>query len=254
MKIVKIILIIAIIIVLTFVGYRGYLAYQKWQNDRFSEINMLRANQDMFLKKVTDLSTAVTRIVNDTIKTTIEVKPDHTYEALKDEVIELKKDETANKEEIEKLKEELSIQRQAFLARDDTILIKTTDDDTLLIYRDTEGTLQPASDNIEKIIEHRELSSVVPILAEEEIEIKGTRYNLKAGGFYSLDGSYGAIISKSIFTIWDLSLNASLLLSDFEDFKFAVGGDIAYEINDGLELGVGYSTDNQYYIKLQYQF
>ncbi|KKK55747.1 hypothetical protein LCGC14_3071440, partial [marine sediment metagenome] len=185
---------------------------------------------------------------------TVVVEPDHTYESLKDEVIELKKDEEANKKEIEKLRKELSAQRKAFLASDDTIYIKTVDDETILLYRDEDGTLQPASANIEKIIEHRELSSVVPILAEEEIEIKGTSYNLKAGGFYSLDNTYGIIISKSIFTIWDLSLNASLLLSDFEDFKFAVGGDIAYEINDGLELGVGYSTDNQYYIKLQYQF
>ncbi len=254
MKIVKIILIIAIIIGLAFVGYRGYLAYEKWQNDRFNEINMLRANQDMFLKKVTDLSTAVTRIVNDTIKTTIEVKPDHTYEALKDEVIELKKDETANKEEIEKLREELSIQRKAFLASDDTILIKTTDDDTLLIYRDTEGTLQPASANIEKIIEHRELSEDVVTLAEEEIAIKKTGQNIKAGAYYGLDKTYGVIISKGIFSWKPYSVNASLLLSDYEDLKLAVGGDIGYEISDNLELGVGYNTNKDYYIKVQYSF
>jgi len=166
MKIVKIILIIAIIIGLAFVGYRGYLAYQKWQNDRFNEINMLRANQDMFLKKVTELSVTVTKVVNDTIKVQTVTKKDATYEGLKEQVIDLKKDETAKKEENEALREELSAQRKAFLASDDTILIKTTDDDTLLIYRDTEGTLQPASANIDKIIEHRELSEDVVTLAE----------------------------------------------------------------------------------------
>jgi len=254
MKYIKIALAILLVLALIFGVYKGYNLYMQWDAKRYNEMEILRRNQDMFLRKITDLSESVTKIVNDTVKTTVVVEPDHTYESLKDEVIELKQDEEANKEEIEKLREELSAQRKAFLASDDTIYIKTVDDETILLYRDEDGTLQPASANIEKIIEHRELSSVVPILAEEEIEIKGTSYNLKAGGFYSLDNTYGIIISKSIFTIWDLSLNASLLLSDFEDFKFAVGGDIAYEINDGLELGVGYSTDNQYYIKLQYQF
>ena len=108
MKIVKIILIIAIIIGLAFAGYKGYLAYEKWQNDRFNEINMLKANQDLFLQKITELSTTITHIVNDTAKTTVTVKPDNTYVELKEQVIELKKDETANKDEIAKLREELS--------------------------------------------------------------------------------------------------------------------------------------------------
>ncbi len=254
MKYIKIALAILLVLALIFGIYKGYNLYKQWDAKRYNEMNMLRTNQDMMLKKVTTLSESITRIVNDTVKTTVVVEPDHTYESLKDEVIELKQDEEANKEEIEKLREELSAQRQAFLASDDTIYIKTVDDETILLYRDEEGTLQPASANIDKIIEHRELSSVVPILAEEEIEIKGTSYNLKAGGFYSLDNTYGIIISKSIFTIWDLSINASLLLSDFEDFKFAVGGDIAYEIRDNIEIGLGYSTNKEYYIKLQYQF
>lgn len=254
MKYIKIALVIVIILALAFCGYYGYNTFKKWEADRFSEMNMLRANQDLTLKKVTALSESITRIVNDVIKTTVVVKPDHTYESLKDEVIELKKDEEANKEEIEKLREELSAQRKAFLASDDTILIKTIDDDTLLIYRDEEGTLQPASANIDKIIEHRELSSIVPILAEEEIATKETSYNLKAGAYYGLDNTYGVIISKGIFTIWDCSLNASLLLSDFEDFKFAVGADIGYLVGDNLEIGVGYSTDRNYYLKLQYSF
>lgn len=254
MKYLKVILVIIIISLLSFAGYYGYNYFKQWDAKRYNEMEILRRNQDMFLKKVTELSETVTRIVNEKIKTTTEVKPDHTYESLKDEVIELRKDEDANKEEIEKLREQLSERRKAFLASDDTILIKTIDDDTLLIYRDEDDVLQPASANIEKIIEHRELSLVVPILAEEVIEIEKTSYNLKAGGFYSLDGSYGAIISKGIFTVWDLSINASLLLSDFEDFKFAVGLDGGYSVGDNLEIGVGYSTNKDYYIKLQYSF
>ena len=254
MKYIKIALVIIIIALLSFAGLKGYNYFKQWEANRFSEINMLRSNQDLFLKKVTDLSESITRIVNDNIKTTVVVDPDHTYESLKDEVIELRKDEDANKDEIAKLKEELSAQRKAFLASDDTILIKDINDETYLIYRDEEGNLQPASDNIAKIIEHRELSSVVPILAEEKIENDKTSYNLKAGGYYSFDSTYGVIIPKGIYSIWGCSLNASLLLSDFEDFKFTVGGDIGYEIKDNLEIGVGYSTDKEYYIKLQYQF
>lgn len=254
MKYIKIALVILLVVALIFGGYRLYGLYEQWDAKRYNEIEILRKNQSMVLEKITDLSKTITKVVNDNIKTTILVKPDYTYEALKDEVIELKQDEEANKEEIEKLREELSIQRKAFLASDDTIYIKTVDDDTLLLYRDEEGTLQPASSNIDKIIEHRELSSVVPILAEEEIAIKETSLNIKAGGYYSLDGEYGVCISKGIFSIWSCSLNASLLISDFDNFKLAVGADVGYSLNDNLELGVGYSTDNQYYIKLQYSF
>jgi len=254
MKYIKIALVIVIIAVLSFGGLKGYNYFKQWEANRFSEINMLRTNQDLMLKKVTSLSESITRIVNDIIKTTVEAKPDKTYAGLKDEIIELRKDEDANKDEIAKLKEQLSERRKAFLASDDTILIKTIDDDTLLIYRDTEGTLQPASDNIVKIIEHRELSSVVPILAEEKIEIDKTSYNLKAGGYYSFDGTYGVIISKEIFSIKSYSANASLLLSDFKDFKFAVGADVGYSVRDNLEIGVGYNTLKEFYVKLQYSF
>ncbi len=214
MKYIKIALAILLVLALIFGGYKGYSLYKQWDAKRYNEMEILRTNQDLFLKKVTTLSESLTHIVNDTIKTTVAVKPDYTYESLKEQVIELKQDEETNKEEIEKLREELSAQRKAFLASDDTILIKTIDDDTLLLYRDEEGTLQPASANIDKIIEHRELKDV-PILAEEEIAISKTSLNLKAGGYYSLGKTYGVIISKGIFTIWDYSLNVSLLISDF---------------------------------------
>lgn len=254
MKYIKIFIAILIVVALIFGGYKGYNLYKQWDAKRYNEIEILRKNQDMFLKKVTDLSETITRIINDNIKTTTVVKPDHTYESLKDEVIELKKDEEANKEEIARLKADLSAQRKAFLASDDTIYIKTITDDTLLLYRDTEGTLQPASANIDKIIEHRELSESSLISEQKEIVNNKTSLNIKAGAYYSLQNTYGVILSKEIFGIWDCSLNASLLLADFEDFKLMVGADVGYEIRDNLELGIGYNTDKEYYIKLQYQF
>ena len=252
MKVVKIILIIAIIICIGVGGYFGYRAFRQWEADRFSEINMLRSNQDLFLKKITDLSVTVTKVVNNTAKVQTVTKEDATYEELKNEVIELKKDETTNKDEIVKLKEELSTQRKAFLASDDTILVKHESGETDLFYRDTEGNLQPASEGIEKIIEHKDISNI-PI-SIEEIKVDKRDWNIKAGAYYSFDKEYGVILSKGILNIKDYSLNASVLLTDFNDVNFSVGADIGYEINDNLEIGVGYNTNRDYYVKLQYSF
>ena len=252
MKIFKIILVIIIISMLAFCGYYGYNYFKKWEANRFSEMNMLRANQDLFLKKVTDLSVTITRVVNDTAKTTTVVKPDNTYVELKEKVIELQKDEKANKEEIKKLREELSIQRKAFLASDDTILIKTADGETILLYRDEGGMLQPASEGIEKIIEHKDVSDIpLPI---EEVKLDKANWNIKAGGYYSFDNSYGIIISKGIMSIKDYSLNVSLLIQDFEDFRFVVGGDVGYMIRDNIELAFGYNTDKEFYGALRFTF
>jgi len=253
MKTFKIILVIIIIALLVFGGYSGYNYFKRWEANRFSEMNMLRANQDMFLKKVTALSESITHIVNDVAKTTTTPKPDNTYESLKEQIIELKKDEDVNKEEIEKLREELSTQRQAFLKSDNTVLIKK-DGENILLYRDIEGNLQPASEGIEKIIEHKDVSDNVPILAEEEIAVKKTRLGLKAGGYYSFDNTYGVIISKGILSIKDYSLNVSLLINDFEDFKFVVGGDVGYEVRDNIELAFGYNTEKEFYGALRFSF
>ena len=250
MKIFKIILIVVIIIGIDFGGYFGYRYFKQWEANRFSEINMLKFNQELFLKKVTDLSETITHVVNDTAKTTTTAKPDNTYIELKNQVIELKQDEAANKDEIAKLREQLSVQRQAFLASDDTILIKK-DGENILLYRDTEGSLQPASEGISKIIEHKDVSEI-PIPIEKKIEDK--KYILKAGAYYSLDKTYGIILSKDIINIKNYSLNASVLLSDYKDLKWAIGGDIGYQLKDNLELGAGYNSNKEYYIKLQYSF
>jgi len=253
MKIFKIILVIIIISMLAFCGYYGYNYFKKWEANRFSEMNMLRANQDLFLKKVTDLSVTITRVVNDTAKTTTVVKPDNTYVELKEKVIELQKDEKANKEEIKKLREELSIQRKAFLASDDTILIKTADGETILLYRDEGGMLQPASEGIEKIIEHKDVSDIpLPI---EEVKLDKANWNIKAGGYYNITGKEsGIILSKGILGIKSYSLNVSLL-SDLKDLEgINLGANINYSIKDNLELGVGITIDKDYFIALEYSF
>ena len=251
MKIFKIILVIVIVVGVCVGGYLAFKSFKQWEANRFSEMTMLKFNQEMFLKKVTALSESITHIVNDTAKTTVVVKPDNTYEELKEQVIELKKDETANKDEIAKLREELSTQRKAFLASDDTILI-TKDGENILLYRDTAGNLQPASEGIEKIIEHKDVSNIpIPI---KEVELVKKSYILKAGGYYSFDRTYGVIISKDIVNIKDYSFNVSLLsdLKSIEGIK--LGANINYNISNSLELGVGITMDKTYFMCLEYSF
>ena len=249
----KIFGIILLVVVLVVGGYFGYQYYQKWEEKKFNEIEFLKRNQDMMVQKITDLSVTVTKVVNDTVKVQTVTKEDATQESLKKQIIELKKDEEANKEEIAKLREELSAQRKAFLASDDTILIKTTDDETILLYRDESGNLQPASDNIEKIIEHKDVSNVpLPI---EEAKLDKANWNIKAGGYYNITGKEsGIILSKGILNIKRYSLNVSLL-SDLKDLEgINLGANINYGIKDNLELGVGITIDKDYFIALEYSF
>ena len=252
MKIIKIILIVILFLVLIFGGYKAWGLFKKWEANKYSEITMLKFNQNMFLQKITDLSTTLTKVVNDTAKVTTNPKPDNTYESLKAQVIELKKDETANKDEIKILKEKLSEQRQAFLKSSDTILVSGKNDETYLLYRDESGNLQPASDNIEKIIEHTDVSNIpIPI---KEVELVKKSYMLKAGAYYSFDRTYGLILSKDIINIKDYSFNVSLLsdLKSIEGIK--LGANINYNISNSLELGVGITMDKTYFMCLEYSF
>jgi len=221
MKYLKIAFIILIILGLAYVGYQGYLAYEKWQEPKV-----------------------------ETIKTTTEVLPDKTYESLKEQVIKLKEDEEANKDEIKVLRDELSIQRKAFLASDDTIFIKTTNDETLLLYRDIDGDLQAGSDNISKIIEHKDV-----VVLPKEISISKKSWDIKVGGYYNLtEKEYGLILSKEILGIKSYSLNVSLL-SDLKDLEgINLGANLNYEIRKNLELGVGITIDKTYYMCLEYEF
>lgn len=251
------VVVIIIILILAFVGYRGYLAYQKWQNNQKSTeqkiVDLLVKNSELIVKLEDRISKTEVKLVNETLKKVTIVKPDKTYIALKDTIIELEKDKEKNKEELKELKDKQSKNREEFLDSDYTLYIRLDDDTKLIFHRNPEGTLVADTDRVTKIIEHKELSEVVPVLMEEKI-LEVTKYDLKIGGYYSFDKTYGIIISKGIFSIKSYSANASLLVSDFEDFKFAVGGDIGYNISDDFELGVGYNTNKNYYIKLQYSF
>ena len=221
MKYLKIAFVVLIIGLLIFGGYKGYNYYKEWKESKI-----------------------------EVIKTITEVVPEKTYTGLKEEVLELKKDEEKNKEEIEKLREALSVQRKAFLASDDTILVKTTNDETVLLYRDAKGELQAGSDNIRKIIEHRDV-----VILPEEISIHEKNWDIKVGGYYSLiEKEYGLILSKEILGIKPYSLNVSLL-SDLKNLEgINLGANLNYEIKKNLQLGVGMTIDKNYYICIEYNF
>ena len=255
MKIIKIILVILLVAGLAFAGYQGYGLYKQWQEKQYNEIEFLKHNQNITIEKMTELSKTLTKVVNDTIKTTTVVKPDNNYESLKEQVIELKKDEDVNKDEIKVLREQLSEQRKAFLASDDTILIKDIDGNSLLLYRDDDGALQPASAQIDKIIEHKDVEDICAggICPPPEIEKK--KMNIKAGLYYDLiEKNYGGILSKKLIGIKDYSLNISLLSDMISLEGLKIGTDIGYNFGNDMEFGIGINHRKDIYIKFQYSF
>ena len=255
MKKVKVILIIIIILALAFVGYQGYLAYEKWQQTEKSRdqllIESLKANEGAIITLSTKLSDIEMKVVNDTLKTVVEIIPDKSYESLKEQVIELSEDKETNKDEIKVLREQLSEQRKNFLASDDTILIKDIDGNSLLLYRDSDGALQPASAQIDKIIEHKD----VAVVSKKEIVNDVTNWNIKFGAYYDITKkSYGVILSKQLIGIKDYTLNISLLSDMLSLEGLKIGADVGYCITNDIEFGIGINHDKDIYIKLQYEF
>ena len=253
MKIFKVIVVILFVLGLILAGYKAYGLYVNWQDKQNNEIAFLRQNQSVTLEKISELSTTLAKVVNETVKVQTLPKDNATYEELKKEVLELKENEEENKDKIEELKEQLSTQRQAFLNSSDRIYIKTKEDDTLLVYRDEDDVLQPASDNIEKIIEHRDISEIstkeVPMV-EKKKDI-----GVKAGFYYDIsETKYGGIFSKEIFDISKYSFNVSALVNFGEIKDIKAGGDIGYAISDRLEAGLGVNNNKDIYFKLQYCF
>jgi len=253
----KIFGIIILIIALMVGGYFGNQYYQKWQDNQKSNelklVETLKANQGTIITLMTELAEIQKKVIGETLKETITIKEEApTYEAKKEELIELRKDPVINEEKIKVARIEFEDRINEFQASPDKILINTGEE-KIVIYEDDKGNLVSLESGI-TITRHKELLEVVPILAEEEIAVKKTRLGLKAGGYYSFDNSYGVIISKGIISIKDYSLNVSLLINDFEDFKFIAGGDIAYEVRDNIELAFGYNTEKEFYGALRFTF
>jgi len=246
MKVIKIILIVLIISAIIFGGIKGYNYYNKIVNLRnekmYNEIEFLRKNQGITTEKLTELSKISTKVVNDTVKVIVEPKDTKTYEGLKEQVI-------AGDTE---LREELSNERKAFLESDDKIYIKTDSGETIIIYEDEEGTLQPLTEGIGKIIQHKEIEDGVCL---QPITAPRKKLDIKAGGYYDLtEKDYGIILSKELFSIKRYNFNISAL-SDLKGLDgIKLGADVGYDFNENLELGVGIDHTKDIYVKLEYLF
>lgn len=251
--------VIILIIALVAGGYFGYQYYQKWQGSQKSNelkmIEALEANEGMIIELSTELAEIKKKVVSDTLKETVVIKEEApTYESKKEELIELRKDPEVNEEKIRVARIEFEERINEFQESPDKILINTGEE-KIVIYEDDQGNLVSLESGI-TITRHRDVKEVIGGLqAGKEVEVtKKTGLELKAGGYCSFDSTYGVIVSKGILSIKDYSLNVSLLINDFEDFKLIVGGDVGYEIRDNIELAVGYNTEKEFYGALRWSF
>ena len=257
----KIFGVIILIIVLAVGGYFGYQYYQKWQNNQKSNelkiMEVLEANQGIIIKLSTELAEIQKKVVGDTLKETIVIKEESpTYESKKEELIELKKDPVVNEEKIKVARIVFEDRIDEFQASPDKILINLGEgEEKIVIYEDKDGNLVSLESGI-TITRHRNVKEVIQDLQTgKTVEVVKTKdWNIKAGGYYSFDNSYGVIVSKGIINIKDYSLNVSLLIPDFKDFKLVVGGDVGYMVRDNIELAFGYNTDKEFYGALRWSF
>lgn len=244
-KAVSIIVVLALVIVLAFLGYEGYQAYQDWRVGRSAKvesnelrlIELLNDNQKAIVKLYTKIAVIEKRIVADTLKETTIIEEDaKTYNELKDELIELRKDEEANKEEIERLRIEYEERIREFKESKDKILI-STEEDKIVIYEDEQGNLVSLDSGV-KIIRHRDAEEVIQDLkAGATIEKEeDKKYELSFNAIYDLDDK--SFYPGLSYQLWDwrrFSLNVTGY--DFENIK---GGlDLCYTIGDNIVVGAG---------------
>lgn len=264
-KALQIILIIAIIALLAFAGYEGYNYYQKWRDNQKSDelkvIELLQKQQGTILTLRTEIADMEKKVIGGTLKETTVIKEEaKTYNQLKDEIIELKKDAEANKEIIKTTREDLEKRIDEFQTSKDKILVNTGED-KIVIYEDAEGNLVSLDSGI-KITRHREAEEVIGDL-EAGLNIKDEeekKYNMAFSMIYDIDQkSYSTGLSYQLWNWENLSLNITGY--DFEDIK--AGMDLCYNINKNIIVGAGvrlftlkdyeFSID-KYYLKAGVEF
>ena len=239
----EIIVILIIIASLSFVGYWGYSSYQKWQDKdivRSKEleiIELLQKQQGTILTLRTEIAEIEKRIVTDTLKEKTIIKEEApTYESKKEELIELRKDEEANKEKIEVARIEFEQRINEFQESPDKILINTGEE-KIVIYEDAGGNLVSLESGI-TITRHRDVEEIIEELkAEIAIEKDGDKkYELSFNAIYDFDEE--SFYPGLSYQLWDwrkFSLNVTGY--DFDNIK---GGlDLCYNISDSIIVGAG---------------
>ena len=268
-KIIGNIAIILIIALLAFSVYKGYQQFQEWRiareaktvNNELKLIELLNDNQEAIVKLYTKIAQVEKKIVNDTLKETTIIKEDaKTYNELKNELIELRKDGEANKEKIEILRTEYEKRIEEYRESKDKILVNTGEE-KIVIYEDDQGNLVSLDSGV-KITRHRDAEEVIKelkagneIIKEEEKNYKlsfNVIYDIKDEGFYP----------GLSYQLWDwkeLSLNITGY--DIEDIRGGI--DLCYKVGENIIVGAGMNlleikdfkfNLDKYYIKAGIEF
>ena len=239
----EIIVILIIIAGLSFMGYWGYSSYQRWQDkdivksEELKIIELLQKQQGTILTLRTEIAEIEKRIITDTLKEKTIIKEEApTYESKKEELIELRKDEEANKEKIEVARIEFESRINEFQKSKDKILINTGED-KIIIYEDEQGNLVSLESGI-KITRHRDAEEVIEELkagtAIEKEEDK--KYELSFNAIYDLDDK--SFYPGLSYQLWDWR-KFSLNVTGY-NFKNIKGGlDLCYTIGDNIVIGAG---------------
>ena len=268
-KITSVILIILIIATLAFIGYKGYQKYQSWRTVKEAKtesqelrlIELLNDNQEAIIKLYTKIAVVEKKIVGDTLKETTVIKEEaKTYNEIKDELIELRKNEEANKEEIEALRIEYEKRIKEYRESPDKIMVNTGEE-KIIIYEDDQGNLVSLESGV-KITRHRdaeevieELKSGATIEKEEEKE-----YRLSINAIYDIDdeGFYPGLS----YQLWDWR-KFSLNITGYNFDSIKGGLDICYNISDNIVVGGGMNlleiegfkfNVDKYYLKAGIEF
>lgn len=268
-KIINIILIILIIAVFAFAGYEGYQMYQDWREGRnkiveskeLRLIELLNDNQEAIVKLYSKISEVEKRVVGETLKETTIVKEEApTYDAKKEELIELRKEPEANKEKIEVARIEFEERINEFQASPDKISINTGEE-KIVIYEDDQGNLVSLESGV-TITRHRKVEEVIDELkAGAEIQKEEEKkYAMAFSMIYDLDQKN--IAPGLSYQLWDWkNINLNITGYDFESIK--AGLDLCYNITDNIIVGAGmrlfewegyqFSID-KYYLKAGVEF
>jgi len=262
-KALEIIAILVIIAVLIFAGYMGYNYYKEWKQDqKSSELKLmetLKANQGMIIKLTSDLAETQKKVIGNTLKETTVVKEEaSTYEAKKEEIIELNKEPEVNAEKIETARVEFEDRINEFQASPDKILINTGED-KIVIYEDDQGNLVSLESGV-TITRHRNVEEVIDELKAGAVVEKGNKPELAFGVIYDLeDKGFYPGISYQLFDWKKLSLNITGY--NFESIK--AGLDLCYNISGNIIVGAGvriFDTEgnefslDKYYLKAGVEF
>ena len=264
-KALEIILVIAIITLLAFAGYEGYNYYKEWkESQKTNELKMIEAlktNEGVIIKLKNDIADMEKKVVGETLKETTIIKEEaETYNELKDDIIELKKNAEENKEIIKTTREEFEKRIDEFQASNDKILVNTGEK-KIVIYEDEEGNLVSLDSGV-TITRHRNVEEVIteleagqPAKREEE-----KKYAMAFSMIYDLENKdFSPGLSYQLWDWKNLSLNITGY--DFEDIK--AGMDLCYNINKNIVVGAGarlftlkdyeFSID-KYYLKAGVEF